>query len=226
MFTTGIRWLSVITGLVFGVSPAFATPITYTFNGTLGQPYNGSTQFSGTLTYDTDLPLNPAVQPFPGWSYYSGVPADPSEPPLSLTFNLGNTPSSSFGNILNDELIVTHTSSNDGVYIQENFQSPAGPGGAQAVMAEFGMVNDNLVQRAPLGSTSPPTSLDLAGFSMGAQLNIYITPPDGQEVFVHGTITTLGGETMTPEPASLLVFSILGAGLWASRHMSIQARRP
>jgi len=72
-----------------------ASPISYEFSGTLSQPFNGTTQFSGSFTYNTSLPAYPGIVPSPGWSYYSGVPTDPTAPVVSLTFNLGNTASSS-----------------------------------------------------------------------------------------------------------------------------------
>jgi PEP-CTERM motif len=222
MFTTGVRWIGLAAVLVCGVSPAWATPITYAFSGTLDQPYNGSSQFSGTFTYDTDLPLNPNVQPYPGWSYYSGVPVDPSEPPLSLTFNLGNTPSSSFGTLQSSEMIVTHTQGGyDGFYIEEQLQSNSSSGGGQSVFANIGMVNDNSIQNGPFTSTNPPLSLNLASFSMGAQLDITISPSNGQGATYVGTITALV-ETPAPEPASLLVFGILGAGLWRKHRRASQ----
>jgi hypothetical protein len=222
MFTTGVRWIGLIAVLVCCVSPARATPITYAFRGTLSQLYNGSSQFSGTFTYDTDLPLNPNVQPYPGWSYYSGVPANTSEPPLSLTFNLGNTPSSSFGTMQNIEMIVTHTQGDyDGFYIEGQL-SNSNSGGGQSVFANIGMVNDNSIQNGPFTSTNPPLSLNLASFSMGAQLDITISPSNGQGATYIGTITSLV-ETPAPEPASLLVFGVLGAGLWR-RHRRASER--
>ena len=223
MFTNGVRWIGLIAVLVWGVSPAWATPITYEFSGTLDQPYNGSSQFSGTFTYDTDLPLNPNVQPYPGWSYYSRVPVDPSEPPLSLTFNLGNTPSSSFGTMQNIEMIVTHTQGGyDGFYIEEGYSPNSVSGNAPSVFANIGMVNDNSIQNGPFTSTNPPLSLNLASFSMGAQLDVTISPSNGQGAAYVGTITSLV-ETSAPEPASLLVFGILGAGLWR-RHRRASER--
>ena len=41
--------------LRLATAPANAAPIGYAFSGTLSQPYNGSTQFSGTFYYDTNL---------------------------------------------------------------------------------------------------------------------------------------------------------------------------
>jgi hypothetical protein len=225
MSTTATRHFVTMVCLVCCVSSANAAPVIYAFSGTLNQPYNGSSQFSGTFTYDTDLPPYPGITPLPGWSYYSGVPVDPTEPVLSLTFKLGNTPSSSFGNTLSNDLVVTHTQTNDGFYINETFSNTGGP----YLMANIGMLNNNLVQRGPFNSTDPPIGLNLANFNMGAQLNLIGTPIGGQYETVSGTITSLapliggGGPPPVPEPASVLVFLALGAGF--AVHLRARPRR-
>jgi hypothetical protein len=228
MFTTSVRWIGLITILVCGASSAQAVPITYAFSGTLSQPYDGSSQFSGTFTYDTDLPVNTNIPPYPDMTYYSGVPADPTEPVLSLTFTLGNTPSSSFGYIDSDELSVTHQpSGSDAFDISEQFIANSGSGsGPSSVFAGIGMTNNNLVQRAPFTSTSPPSSLNLANFSMGASLTVEMNFSNGTGQMYAGTITSLEAVTATPEPASFLVFGILGAGLWVSRRAGLCPRKP
>ncbi len=98
-----------------------AAPVTYTFTGTLQQPYDGSTSFSGTLVYNTDLPTYPGITPSPGWAYYSAVPSDPTAPVSSLTFQFGNTPSSALGTVDSLEVVVNHNSASDGFFIQEQF---------------------------------------------------------------------------------------------------------
>lgn len=205
--------LAVSTLLGTGLT-ARSTPITYDFSGTLDHSYQGSNQFSGTFTYDTDLPLNTSIEPSPGWSYYTGVPADPSEPVLSLKFNLGNTPSTTFGQLQSDELIVAHQASgSDGFFIQEEFLSrPGSGGGPTTVWAELGMANNNLIQRGPFSSTSPPSYLNLQDFSIGADLTVQINPTNGTGQMYVGTITSLTLETATPEPRSFLIFAFLGIG--------------
>ena len=221
MYRNRTRWLAFVVSLVCGWSSSQASPISYAFSGTLAQPFNGSTQFSGTFTFDTDLPNYPGIQPFPGWSYYSGVPANPSEPVLSLNYNVGNTSSSSFGPISNDELIVALTPASDGFFIQESFSYAGG----QNISAEFGMSSNNLVQRAPFTSTNPPASLSLADFS-GANLVVQGTTTDGQQLNIVGTVTSLVplGDLAAPvpEPASVLIFAVVAAAL--SRYLPRSAR--
>jgi len=217
MFTKGLRQIGAAIFLICGVSSAHASPVSYAFSGTLLQPYNGSSSFSGTLTYNTDLPPYPGIQPFPGWSYYSGVPTDPTSPVVSLNFSVGGVNSSSFGNIASDEVIVivSHTQSSDAFYIQERFTYING----QNLLANFGMINNNLVQRAPFDSTSPPSSLNLADFSMGAQLDLTGTDTSGQYLNIVGTVTSLTPllPTPIPEPASVLVFAIVVTQVCRSR---------
>jgi hypothetical protein len=226
MFTNALRHFVMMVCLAFCVSSASASPVGYAFSGALDQPYGGSSTFSGTFTYDTDLPPYPGITPFPGWSYYSGVPADPTEPVLSLTFNVGNLVSSSLGTIAQDELIVSHTQGGDAFYINETF----GYANGQNLMANIGMVNNNLVYRGPFTSTDPPSSLNLASFSKGAQLILQGTLAGGQDVNVIGTITSLtpltsgGGPESIPEPASVIVFLALCAGFVVHRRTATGCR--
>jgi hypothetical protein len=217
MSRTVVGRLGLVGCLLLAVSPAGASPVTYAFTGTFQQPFDGSTQFSGTLVYNTDLPAYPGIQPFPGWSYYAGVPNDPTAPVSSLTFQVGDTPSSTFGSVSNLEVIVAHTQANDGFYLWEQFRSPTG----QNMTAEFGTVSNNLVQRGPLPSLAPPSSLSLSDFSFGATLNLYGQTANGQWINVVGNITSL---TPVPEPSAPLVFAALGAGLAAYRRAAGRRR--
>jgi hypothetical protein len=224
MFTDGARWLGLLAVcFAFATRPACASPLTYEFSGTLNQPYNGSTQFSGTFTYNTSLPPYPGIQPSPGWAYYSGVPTDPSSSAVSLNFAIGNLSSSSLGNVASDEVIVTHSTASDAFYISEAFHS----GGTQNLAAEFGIINNNLLQRGPFNSLSPPSSLNVANFSMGAGFSLVGTMANGQWVNIDGTITSLEpiNFTAAPEPASFVVFAMLGLGYLGSRRVSAIRRK-
>jgi hypothetical protein len=52
---------------------------------------------------------------------------------------------------------------------------------------------------------------------MGAQLDVIISPKSGPEVTLVGTIDKFYGVTVAPEPASLLIFGVLGVGLLVTR---------
>jgi hypothetical protein len=217
MFSKNWIRLSVIVGFASCVSAAKASPVSYTFSGTLAQPFNGSTQFSGTLSFDTNLPPHSGIQPSPGWSYYSGIPADGSSSPVFLTFNLGNTPSSSFGNVVNSEVIVAHTPTSDGFFVYQQYPFA----GTQNLSAEFGMSNNNLTQPGPFNASTPPGSLNLADFNVGANLTLWGETADGQQVQAVGTIASLIPPRMppVPEPAPFVLFAVLGAGLIARRRL-------
>jgi hypothetical protein len=221
MSHSAIGRLGLVSCLLFAVSPAGASPVSYAFSGTLQQPFDGATQFSGTLVYNTDLPTYPGIQPSPGWSYYSGVPGDPSAPASALTFQVGNTSSSTAGTLNNLEVIVAHTSASDAFFIQEQFIGPHG----QNLLAEFGIGNNNLVQRGPFSSLSPPASLKLSDFSNGGNLTLSGENGSGQGFNVVGTITSLTPLSQVPEPSSVLVFTSLGAGLVTLRRCRTRWRR-
>lgn len=149
MFTKGLRPFVLIALLMGQVAPIHADVISYDFGGTLWQPYNGASTFTGTFTYDTDLQLSPTIAPSANGIYYSGTPVNSTEPLVSMTFNLGNTPSSTFGAISDQEVFVSHqqdahapTSSQDVFQIYENIGTGNG-----TVSAELTLTNNNLVQR-------------------------------------------------------------------------------
>jgi PEP-CTERM motif len=212
--------LSLVGFLLLAVSTADASPVSYAFTGTFQQPFDGSTQFSGTLVYNTNLPAYPGIQPSPGWSYYSGVPTDPSAPVSSLTFQIGNTSSSSFGSLNNLEVIVAHTQGSDGFFLQEQFLGPSG----SFLTAELGMANDNRVQGGPFASSALPASLNLSDFSIGADLTLNGQDASGQGFNVVGTITSLTPIGQVPEPSTGLVFAVLGAGLVGLHRAAMRLR--
>jgi hypothetical protein len=230
MFTNRIQWIASIAVLAWCVAPAHGSALTYAFSGTLWQPYNGSTQFSGTFTYDTDLPPYPGSNAYPGSAAYSGVPYDPTEPPVSLTFTLGNTPSSSFGTVSSDEVLVDHNlgGSPQGGDLFGITQQYNEIGGVTA-FAKIGFGNDDLIQSAPFSSTAPPSSLSLAAFSMGGNLVIEFVSQQDQVPSVFGTITSLtlisSSQTPVPEPSSLLIFAGLAAAICAHRRVNRKPRQ-
>jgi hypothetical protein len=88
------------------------------------------------------------------------VPANPAEPVASLTFNIGNTPSSTFGGIANVQVIVPHTQYADAFNISETFS------GTRYLNASINMINNNYAQAGPFASTELPSSLALTDFSL------------------------------------------------------------
>ena len=198
MFRAGTLGLGVVVCLIGGVTPAPAAPITYeySFSGTLAQPYNGSNQFSGTFSYNTSL--LPGYQT-PGMGDY----IDPTAQAVSLSLNIGNTSSSTFGpveTVVPPSVGVGHSPKMDSFSIGEGFSGS----GAEV---RISMINDNTIAPGPFNSTSLPASLDLASFNMGA--GVYFQGPDdnGQ---TFGTITSLV-PIPVPEPSNLLIFAALGA---------------
>ncbi len=221
-----VRWLGLwLVGFAFAAATADAAPITYVFSGTLSQPFDGSTQFSGTFTYNTNLPQYPGIQASTGSSYYSGLSSGSNSPSVTLNFAIGNLSSTSFGSVVNDQVVVSHTQSTDAFSIYEQFNFTGG----QNIGAEFSLVNNNLVQPSPFSSQNPPTTLNLASFSLGGILTVWGTTAGGQPLDVMATVTSLEplGFTAAPEPASFAVFAILGLGyLGMSRAGRIRGNKP
>ena len=192
-----MRRLAPVIGLIWWVAPVAASPVSYDFTGTLSQPLYGATTFTGTLTYDTDLP---AESQSPNYNIYSGVPLNSSEPVLSLNFTIGGVSSSAYGDVVNDNLSVSHatsvtppTPSTDQFEIWEQFNN--------AMSAELILSNNNLVSRSPFTSVQPPASLNLSSFNLGGTLGIsgYY---NGQLVDELGTITSLTPVTTTSDPGT------------------------
>ncbi len=87
----------------------------------------------------------------------------------------------------------------------------SGLGGASMV-AGIDLWNDNA---AVLGSLAPPSSLNLSDFT--AAMNIVADPGTAQSrILYQGTIDVLV-EVTTPEPSTLLVIGLAGAGFLARR---------
>jgi hypothetical protein len=63
MFINTVRHFAMGACLVCCGASANAAPVSYAFSGTLSQPYNGSSQVSGTFTYDTDLTRMALTEP-------------------------------------------------------------------------------------------------------------------------------------------------------------------
>ncbi len=89
MFITG-RHFVIGVCLVCCAASAHAAPIGFAFNGTLSQPYDGSTQFSGTFYFDTNLLPFGINTPPPSSGSVAYVGAPFGNGVVALSFNLGN----------------------------------------------------------------------------------------------------------------------------------------
>lgn len=204
------------------ISVARAEPLTYQFGGTLTQPFEGSSQFSGTFTYDTSSPLF-GTQSDPTVATYSGALGTP----MSATFTLGGLSSTSLGTPEGATLAVFHRPTEDAFIIEFRYPEPADAGPFPAVpQVAIGFRNNNVVGINPLNSTSIPSMLNLSAFNDGGQIN-YQQPIDHAQMvnLVSGTITSLqlvsgnptpdpgpGPVNSVPKPTSLCLFGALGLG--------------
>jgi hypothetical protein len=199
------------------VASASASPVGYAFSGTLSQPYDGSTQFSGSFYYDTSLVSIGVLTPPPtlGSIEYQGEPTRDGGVNVSFNLpgNLGSAWLSPNGEYTYPYVVVTHTQSNDSFAVNQTFDGQPG----QGLLAVVTLGNNNVTQPGPFSSTSLPSSLNLGDFNLGAQFFLYgTTSPSGPYINISGTITSLTGDgdpAAVPEPSSVLVFLVLGTGL-------------
>src|SRR5262249_30518466 len=152
----------VSAAVVFSVAEAGASPVSYDFSGTFPQAVFGSTQFSGTFTYDTNLPPYPGAAWTPTIHYYAGADGTPINTSLSLRSD-GTNP---LGMPVNSELVVTHSPSYDELNLDMTYRSSAG----RTYYATIGMLNHNGLANGPFTSLDPPSSLNLSNFNIGNQL--------------------------------------------------------
>jgi hypothetical protein len=200
-----------------------AAPIGYAFSGTLDQPYNGATQFSGNFTYDTDLPLTNSGNTSQ-FSVYSGVPTNPTEPPVSVNISIGSTSWSFAGGI---DIMYSQVEDAFTVY-----GLPISVGGQQV----YGQITLPYYHPGGPGIFSSgviPTSLNLAEFNFSPGINFFGTNASGQVTdLAWGTINSLtplaggGGESPVPEPSSIFVFLIISAGLAGRLRTSSNRKKP
>ncbi len=231
-----LRLSVMLASLVGSASSASASPVMYAFSGTLSQPFNGTTQFSGTFAYDASTPQS--WSPSPGVGVYSSQVTAPSDPPATLTFNIGNMTATSFGNVFGTVVTVVHSQASDSFTIDLNLNNGNNqsgqnyPGEYSYIGEQIQFNNNNLTSSGPFNSTSLPSTLNLADFNNpGPQFLIDGWLADGQYVEVFGQITSLtplggtgGGASSVsvPEPSSVLVFLIMGAAPVLTRRIRAQ----
>lgn len=179
-------------------SVAWADPITYDFTGTLGQPYDGTTSFSGSFT------INNAT--------VSGGYVVGDEAGSSMTLHFGND-------------VVTYTNnpqdpnSEFGISVMPSSapSSPEGPpwyeieviGQTQTPgIGNFGITS--YVYNTPLASVTSLQNLPFPSDSTSA----YMSLPNGGGTF--GSISSIE-LVPSPEPSTIVVFGLLAVGLVANR---------
>lgn len=195
-----------------------ASPITYDFNGRFATPVDGATAFTGSFTYDTNLPIASGTSSFPGTAFYGDNPATPGKL-ISMSFEFGSTSSSDLGPISKREMIVSHNSAYDEINLDVTFTN-----GGKDSMFVIGMLNDNTTSPGPFSSTAPPTSLTLSSFNMGVQFIDYpnIASSDASVIgWITGLVpagTPLPPIPAVPEPTTCVVILAGFGGLLLRRH--------
>jgi hypothetical protein len=223
MFKNPVRGSLIGFCFVCCCTPANAEPISYAFSGTLIQPYDGATTYSGNFTYDTDLPLTNSGNTSQ-FSDYSGVPANPTEPPVSMNISIGNTSWSFSGGV---EIMYNQVEDAFTVY---------GPPISVSGQQVFGSLVLPYYHPGQPGLFSPgaiPSSLNLAEFNASPGINFFgINANNQQTDLAWGPINSLtplagvGGESPVPEPSSVFVFLIISAGLAVRLRASSYRQQP
>lgn len=193
-----------------------ASPITYDFTGTLNQPINGSSQFSGSFTIDSSNPNGGGGVITPGGS---GTVIGENGDQVSMTVHLGgqridfvNTPQGP--NSARFEAI-------GGVAIEVPLPPMAAPTVVFSV-AGRALTSDQI--EFTLNFTRPGTAPELADLTSFASSSypssVSVTGNwGGQSQATEGTLTSIE-QVSAPEPTALVVFGAMALGAMALRRMS------
>ena len=153
MFRTGALGLGVAVWFLCGLVPAQAASISYEFSGTLAQAVQ---RLEPVFRY-VHLRDRPSLEygrlAVSQLELLHGGSDQPSEPVVSLSFNVGNTSSSSLGAVDSTQVIVAHNAAADAFYVQEHFQ---GSSSGQGLYANLGMINADTVARRAVQLHEPP----------------------------------------------------------------------
>lgn len=200
--------ISTLVFVLAAAATANASPVSYDFSGTFDQPVNGSTQFSGTFRYDTNL-TSPIWDPSPRVGFYTEAPGEAGTL-ISMSFTLGNTTSSSFGPIVDSHLVVSNYPQYDMLNVEVAFKP-----GNQIIWQTFDMAHDNTKGPGPFTSGMPPATLSLSDFD-GASFH-YTSPDHPDRYAAVGTITSL--TPTVPEPSTFAVLLIGFGGVAIRKRM-------
>lgn len=196
--------LSTLVFVLATAATVNASSVSYDFTGTFDQPINGSTEFSGTFRYDTDVTLATGVPATGG--LYKDAQAGTL---ISMNFTSGTITSSSLGPMVESWLHVSHLAQYDMINIEVAFKQPGG----QTLWQTFDMAHDNTKGPGPFASGMPPATLSLSDFD-GA--SFHYTSPDHPDRYAGvGRITSL--TATVPEPSTMAVLLIGFGGLAVGR---------
>ncbi len=203
-----LSFIIAVSILLSGQQIVGASPLTYDFTGTLNQPVDGSTTFTGSFTINA----NPAVNPGASWVIESGSD-------VSLSVNLGrqvinyvNTPqvpdSVTFGASVQPPM--NESPGVAGVPLVEFYVG----GGANGGKTTFGMTfysPGGVEQLSNLRDVSLP--LDTS--------SVYVTDSSGvSNQWSEGSITFIGAVSV-PEPSALVVSAMLGIAAMVYRRFAL-----
>jgi hypothetical protein len=189
-----------------------ASPITYDFSGTFNQPINGSTQFSGTFTIDS----NPTILiSLPSWES-GGVGENGAD--VSLTAHIGGQTIDFVNTSQNPENAMFEAAV---LGTGEVTRDPAPPSVDFSLQGYSG-TNDRMA--FTLSFTRPGTHYELAELTSLASPSYTSSvtvnyDPGGQTQQVDGSLTSIE-LVSAPEPSMLAVFGVMaiaGMAHWRLR---------
>jgi hypothetical protein len=201
-----------------------ASPITYEFSGTLAQPINGSTAFSGTFSYElttTEFGAGDLLTRSVGSHAMLNV-GGKSFDFINYSFTeLGPSPTYTFD--------ANSKGQGDNFIFQGDrgtIASSSAPSSQSAAMTIH--LGDPSGTAFPASGTSLP-KLNLSSFAI-RDFSVTLNPPASSAMSavaraesggpVTGTITTLSVEAQTvPEPTTLALFTLIGLGVAARRRL-------
>jgi hypothetical protein len=223
-FAMKIRPLLLAALILCGTaSRGTASPISYEFSGTLAQPINGSTAFSGTVSYD------PTVSGLSnGNSFSSSVGANATLIVGGQSFDFVDHSFSAQGSPSSYQFDANSKGQGDNFTFVGPVSASVAPSATNPPNTDTSAEGASMTLHLgdPSGTTFPSSSpnlpaLNLSNFSV-RELNATIiwpstggmnsTPPSGTTLT--GTITSLSPEPQAaPEPSTLALCAMIGIGL-------------
>ena len=199
-----------------------ASPISYEFSGTLAQPLNGSTAFSGTVSYD------PTTSGLSAGSFFSSsVGAHATLIVGGQSYEFVDHSFSAQGSPSTYQFDANSKGQGDNFTFNGPISASVVPNTANPTSSDANAQGAAMTLHLgdPSGTAFPSSSpnlppLDLARFSV-RDLSVTIIPPSpggmnaiADPIFVTGTINSLSPEPQAaPEPTTLALFAMIGLGL-------------